>query len=190
VREIRKTLKWQTVHMALAENARDFWLAAAAAAPVIALSGLVLITDSAVARDIIGRAKKEAPTPPDLTIGIQMLGPPSMWAIFYCIVTLLTQCFVLIAALFALLQDDTMISGILIIVVEIIGLVFLLLAAVLTGQAGVIRQRWEEWRASKDAEKLAGAIASRVQVASVGCKTHETAAAEASEKKREGTAGA
>jgi hypothetical protein len=74
------------------------------------------------------------------------------------------QGFVLIAALFALLQDGTPIPGGWIIGVEIAGLVFLLLAALCAGAVGAERHRWEEKALTPAAnEQLAEAIASKLR---------------------------
>jgi hypothetical protein len=152
--------------MTLSDNAADFWIACAAAAPVIALTGLVAITDTAVTGDIIKRARRRYPAlKNEMMKGDEGLGPPSTWIFIYSIFNLLTQGFVLIAALLALLQNGTPIPGISIIVVEGVGLLFLLIAAWLAGQVGAERRRWEEKlgeiRTCDAAEELAQAIASK-----------------------------
>jgi hypothetical protein len=106
---------------------------------------------------------------PDLvrhvTSGVQLLGPPNGWVIIYGISNLVVQGFVLIVALLALLYDSTPIPGIFIIVVEGLGLLALLVAALLAGQVGAARQRLEDEqlqreRSQTDAvQQLAEAIA-------------------------------
>lgn len=153
--------------MTFGDDARDFWVATAAAAPVIALGGLVLIRDVAVAGDMLRRARQNPEQSRGVFKGAQRIGPPGMWVAFYCIFTLLKQSFVLIVALLALLQGDAPIPGKAVIVVEGIGLFFLLLAATLAGQVGAESRRWEERREEKRtadaAEKLelAGLVASK-----------------------------
>ncbi len=148
--------------MALSENAPDFWVAAAAAAPIIALAGLVAITDTAIASDIIKRARDENPELKGNVIRgkVEQLGPPTYWILIYNFFNVLIQGFVLMVALLALLQDGTPIPGIAIIVVEGIALLFLLLAAWLAGQIGAERERWKEALKPRAAEQLAEAIAS------------------------------
>jgi hypothetical protein len=128
--------------MALSENAKDFWGAAAAAAPVIALAGLVSLPDAAVAGGVLKRADRALVD--RLTSGVQLLGPPNGWVIIYGISNLVAQGFVLIVALTALLYDGTPIPGVAIIIVEGLGLLALLAAALLAGQVGTARQRLEE----------------------------------------------
>jgi hypothetical protein len=146
----------------------DFWMACAAAAPVIALTGLVAITDTAVTGNIIKRARKRHPTLCDEMRGTghERLGLPSTWIFIYSGFNLLTQGFVLIVALLALLQKGTPIPGTSIIVVEGVGLLFLLIAAWLAGQVGAEKRRWEETLGellTRDATKeLAQAIASKL----------------------------
>ena len=133
-------------YMTLSDNAPDFWVAAAAAAPVAALAGLVLITDAAVAGNILKETRKMDGGKELLEklAGKQLIGPPTWWISFYIIVNLLLQVFVLVAALWALLYDSPPVPGLAIIVVEIIGLIFLLAAAWLAGQVAAIRHRLEE----------------------------------------------
>lgn len=131
--------------MAISGDYTDFWVAIAAAAPVIALAGLVSMTDAAVAGDILKRAKDGGESLAE-KIWLQKLGPQSSWVIIYGICTLVTQGFVLMVALLALLQDSTPIPGIWIVVVEGIGLLLLLVAALLAGQVGVQRKRLEDNR--------------------------------------------
>ena len=153
--------------MTLSENVRDFWLACAAAAPVIALTGLVAITDTAVTGNVIKRARERYPALKKEMMegGNEWLGPGSTWIFFYSVFNLLAQGFVLIVALLALLHNDTPIRGIWIIALEGVGLLFLLVAAWLAGQVSAERQRWEERlgeiRTRGAAEDLAQAIASK-----------------------------
>lgn len=162
--------------MGLSKNVEDFWIAAAAAAPVIALAGLVAITDAAVAGDILRRKKKDIKTKTktktkkekkealknfrDLVGGGRAtLGPQNVWIIIYSILNLVAQGFVLIVALLALLHDGTLIPGTAIIYVEGIGLAVLLWAALLAAQVGRQRQRLAEAEKDDDAKKLAKYIA-------------------------------
>jgi hypothetical protein len=173
--------------MTLSDNPTDFWIACAAAAPVIALAGLVAITDTAVTGNIIKRARMRYPALRDEMMGggREFLGPPSAWIFVYSMFNLLAQGFVLIVALLALLQNGTPIPGISIIVVEGVGLLFLLVAAWLAGQVGAESQRWEErlgeiQRATR-AEELAQAIASKF--GKLTRSPQETVAATTPEKK-------
>jgi hypothetical protein len=70
---------------------------------------------------------------------------------------------VLISALLALLDDAMPVPGIAIIVIEGVGLLFLLLAALLAGQVGAARKRLEEIQAAAAATKLAKDIAAEVK---------------------------
>jgi hypothetical protein len=115
-----------------------------------------------------------------------VVGPPSLWVSIYNLFNLLTQGFVLIVALLALLQDSTPIPGIAIIVVEGVGLLFLLLAALLAGQVGAERQRWDEALAPGAAEQLAEAIAAKFGQLQLTSRPHETVAGKAPKKKPEG----
>jgi hypothetical protein len=129
--------------MSMGGNLSDFWVAIAASAPVIALAGLVSLPDAAVAGAMLKRAKDEKNKQAE-RIWLQKLGPQSFWVIIYGIGNLVTQGFVLIVALLALLQGGTPIPGILIVGVEGFGLLLLLVAALLAGQVGAQRQRLEE----------------------------------------------
>jgi hypothetical protein len=167
--------------VAFSENARDFWVAAAAAAPVIALAGLFSLTDAAVAGDVLKRAKSENPELRGVvTRGVQLVGPPNGWVIIYGILNLVMQGFVLIVALLALLHDATPVPGIWVIVVEGAGLLFLLLAAMLAGQVGGARQRVEEALTRAAAEQLAEAIASKL--GQLALKPQETLTADGPKK--------
>lgn len=146
--------------MGLSESARDFWVAAAAAAPVIALAGLVSIPDAAVAGNMLRRVRAtNSELVRKVTSGGQLLAPPNGWIIIYGILNLVLQGFVLIVALLALLDNASPIPGIWIIVVEGVGLLFLLVAALLAGQVGAARQQVEEEQANSAAKKLAKDIA-------------------------------
>jgi len=156
--------------MGLSEQAADFWVAAAAAAPVIALAGLVSIPDAAVAGNILSREKPNYPKVVGTLVGgRQLLAPPNGWIIIYGILNLVVQGFVLIMALLALLDNRPLVAGFWIIVLEGIGLFFLLVAALLAGQVSAVRQQVEEERAKDAAEELAKGIAKefvRLQLAS------------------------
>jgi hypothetical protein len=187
-----------------------FWTAIAAAAPVIALAGVVTITDAGVAGNILrlkkkqmiseetaketpGVSKKDAKNKAkkdfykltggrrdldsadaagngrlkrlsDWAVVHPLLGPQYMWVIIYSVVNLVLQGGVLIVALLALLHEDatiphTTISGTWIVVVEIIGLAFLLIVALLAGQVGRQRQRVEAAEKDGEAQKLAQYLA-------------------------------
>ena len=147
-------------NIALSDHAKDFWVASAAAAPVIALAGLVSIPDAAVAGNMLKRVKS---TNSDLvrkvTSEVQLLASPNGWIIIYGFLKLVAQGFVLITALLALLDDSPPIPGIWIIVVEGVGLLFLLVAALLAGQVGAARQLVEEEQTNNAAKQLAQDIA-------------------------------
>jgi hypothetical protein len=160
--------------MGLPGHTPDFWTATAAAAPVIALAGLVAITDAAVAGEVLRKkkrqmikaantraAKKQARKGFRELIEVRkpIFGPQHWWVIIYSIVNLPAQGFVLIVALWTLLHDRAPVSGTFIIVLEIIGLSFLLLATLLAAQVGRQRQRLEEAEKDDDAKKLAQYIA-------------------------------
>jgi hypothetical protein len=133
--------------MALSESASDFWIAAAAAAPVIALAGLVSLPDAAVSGSILKQAKTDdQQLLRQVTRGLQLIGPPNGWVIIYGIFNLFAQGFVLIVALLALLYDGTPIPGISVIIVEGVGLLALLIAALLAGQVSAARKRLEDER--------------------------------------------
>src|SRR5262249_11122447 len=128
--------------MATSGNFTDFWVAVAASAPVIALAALVPMPDAAVAGSMLKRAKDNG-QPPAQRIFLQRLGPQSFWVIMWGIATLVTQGVVLIVALLALLQGVTPKPAIWIIVVEGVGLLLLLVATLLAGEAGAQRQQLE-----------------------------------------------
>lgn len=145
--------------MSLSEQT-SFWVAAAAAAPIIALAGLVSIPDAAVSGNIL---KREKPNYPNvvrkLVGGQQLLAPPNGWIIIYGILNLMVQGFVLITALLALLDGRSPIPGLWIIVLEGVGLLFLLVAALLAGQVSAVRQQVNEERAKDATKELAKDIA-------------------------------
>jgi hypothetical protein len=175
--------------MALSDSAPDFWIAAAAAAPVVALAGLVLITDAAVAGNIVRRAKTEHKVLYDsVAKGKEVIGPPTWWIGFYIVVNLLLQVFVLITALWALHYDSPPVPGLAIIVVEIIGLIFLLTAALLAGQVGVVRhqleEKLEEKRRQTAADQLAAAIASKFGQPQAASTSHDARAGDGGDDRR------
>jgi uncharacterized membrane protein YbhN (UPF0104 family) len=147
--------------MALSENARDFWVAAAAAAPVIALAGIVSIPDAFVAGNKLKRTNVTERRA--VTSGRQLVGPPNGWVIVYSISNLVAQSFVLIVALLALLDDGMPIPGISVVVIEGVGLLLLLLAALLAGQVGAARQWLEEKQTEAAAKQLAKDIATEMK---------------------------
>ena len=97
-----------------------------------------------------------------------LLGPQYIGVISYSVVNLVLQGGVLIVALLALLHEDatiphTTLSGTWLVVVEIIGLAFLLIVALLAGQVGRQRQRVEAVERDDEAQKLAEYIAKEIK---------------------------
>jgi heme A synthase len=145
----------------------DFWVAVAAAAPVLALAGLVAFTDAGVAGDVLKRTRKdwidEGKTTKEefrkqLGWG-RLFGAQNRWVVVYGVLNLVVQGFVLIVALWALLYEDPPIPGIWIVGLEVFGLVVLLVSAFLAAQVGWQRQRVENKQKEYDAQKLAKEIA-------------------------------
>lgn len=145
----------------------EFWVAAAAAAPVLALAGLVAFTDAGVAGDVLKQTKQkwidDGKTTEDefrKLVGFgRLLGAQNRWVVFWGVFNLVVQGFVLIVALLALLNGGMPIPGIVIVWLEVFGLVVLLIAAFLAAQVGWQRQRVEGKQKGYDAEQLAKEIA-------------------------------
>ena len=151
--------------MTLSENAEDFWVAAAAAAPVIALAGLVSISDATGVAGMLRRARGNGGPLGDVAKSVKLAGWYNFLVITYSILNLVTQGFVLIVALLTLFNDRTSISGAYIIIVEALGIFIVLLVATLAGVVGAERRRLEEAQAQEAAGHLANAIASKFRQA-------------------------
>jgi hypothetical protein len=146
--------------MALTDNARDFWVATAAAAPVIALAGLVSITDAAGVAGTLKRALTESGPVGNVARSIRQARFYNIYVIIYCIINLVVQGSVLIAALLSLLNDSASIPGLWIIWLESVGFIYLLVIAMMAGRVGAARRQLEEARARAAAEEMANVIGS------------------------------
>lgn len=166
-------------HMALSDSARDFWVAAAAAAPVIALAGLVSITDSAVLASTLKRTAAEL----GRSAAIYWVRYSNTTVILYSFFNLLTQGFVLIVALWALLYNSAPVKGLLVILVEGAGLLVLSVVAITAGRVGGARQQLEEARTKAAADHLADAIGKKFLEPEVIRRFQELVAAGAEPKK-------
>jgi hypothetical protein len=157
--------------MALAESELDFWLAAAAAAPIIALAGLVSITDSAVVSGMIKQTNKGAGPIIRAARSTRLAVGSNSLIMAYSIINLLVQGLAFIASLWTLLIGRVgWFSGGVVMGLEASGFLYLLVIAWMAGRVGTVRREIEEAQARAAAEHLADIMASKFQELQIASK--------------------